>query len=198
MTSDTTMKGVEVFGEEELVASIESGEGHYRACISIGSPRPLLRAPQPGEALHPLVRSAFPDLLRIGIYDLEQRPKGLPLGRLPGVAEARRVLQFYERTRARTGGWTIHCWAGVSRSTACALGLLYILRGDEARAADELRRIRPQAMPNLRFVRAFDQVLGSRLLEQAAKIHASRREELELESRAALDGTYAEMAPADA
>ena len=53
----------------------------------------------------------------------------------------------------------IHCFAGVSRSTAAALILLYMHIGDATEAFDELMAIRPIASPNKRMVRFADEIL---------------------------------------
>jgi predicted protein tyrosine phosphatase len=192
--------GVEVFGEDELVERIQRGEKHRRACISIGDPRPFFRKARIGERLHPAVKSSFESVLRLSFYDREQPVKieGLHRSeRVPELRDARRVLRFFEKTRDRTDGWTVHCWAGVSRSPATALALLFLLRGDEERAAEELRRIRPQAMPNLRLVRHFDALLGSRLIDAARNIYELRHEELISEFRENLDGSLEELEAAD-
>lgn len=178
--------GVEVFGENELVARLMAGEAHYRACISIGNPRPFPFRSGPGEALPPIVRKSFDRILRLSFYDLEEviQVEGLGrLARIPSLRDARRVMRFYDETRPWTDGWTIHCWAGISRSTAVALAILYRLTGDEGEAARRLSRIRPEAMPNLRLVEAFDALLGSRLGGVVGTIYRSRidglREELD-------------------
>ncbi len=165
--------GIEVLAENELVDRLSRGVPHYRACISIGNPRPLLRRAQPGEVVPPHIRASFESLLRLSFYDLEEpmEIEGLVLDRLPRRADAQRVLRFFDRTRGWTDGWTIHCWAGVSRSTAVALALLFLLRGDEDLAAAELGRIRPQALPNRLLLRRFDEVLGSSLGQRAQSFH---------------------------
>ena len=180
--------GVEVYGENELVARLMTGEAHYRACISIGNPRPLLRAPSPGEALHPLIKGSFDRILRLSFYDLEEvveLPDRTRLSRIPSHRDALRVLRFYEATKGQTDGWTVHCWAGISRSTAVALALLYRITGDEAEAARRLVAIRPEAMPNHRLVRAFDALLGSNLSGVLEAVYRDRqdalREELDRE-----------------
>jgi len=177
-TARPSSLGVEVFAENELVDRLARGAPHYRACISIGNPRPLLRKAQPGETVPPHVRNSFESLLRLSFYDLEEPMEfdGLLLERLPHRGDVQRVLRFFDRTKGWTDGWTIHCWAGVSRSTAVALALLFLLRGDEDQAAAELGRIRPQALPNRLLLRRFDEVLGSRLGPAAQGFHAANRE----------------------
>jgi len=174
------------------VARLLAGEPHYRACISIGNPHPLIRRPGPGEAIPPIIRKSFDHILRLSFYDLEEAIE-LPglgrLGRIPTIGDARRVLRFYEATRPATDGWTIHCWAGVSRSTAVALALLYRITRSEEDAARALVRIRPEAMPNHLLVAAFDSLLGSRLSGALDAVYRGRQEAL----RAELDQDLAEL-----
>lgn len=63
----------------------------------------------------------------------------------------------------------VHCHAGISRSSAIALTILAARMGpgSERRAAEELFRIRPEAVPNLHVVALADRILarGGHLLE---------------------------------
>ncbi|NQU11734.1 dual specificity protein phosphatase family protein [bacterium] len=56
----------------------------------------------------------------------------------------------------------IHCYAGISRSTATALAILMQVygQGREEEAVRHLFRIRPQAAPNPRIVLETDLILG--------------------------------------
>lgn len=61
-------------------------------------------------------------------------------------------------------GLLIHCWAGISRSTAAAFATMCALNpdDDEAEIAWTLRRMSPTASPNRLMVRHADEVLGRR------------------------------------
>lgn len=64
----------------------------------------------------------------------------------------------------------LHCFAGISRSTAAALVALAIdARGREAEAAAHLRRCAPHALPNSRIV-----ALADALLECDGRLVAAR------------------------
>ena len=52
----------------------------------------------------------------------------------------------------------IHCMAGISRSTAVCLGLL-AKNIEPRKAADQLRQLRPEAMPNALIVALWDEYL---------------------------------------
>jgi predicted protein tyrosine phosphatase len=56
----------------------------------------------------------------------------------------------------------IHCWAGISRSTAAAYTALCLFRpqADEETLAQELRAASPSATPNRLIVSLADEVLG--------------------------------------
>ncbi len=80
---------------------------------------------------------------------------------LPGEEHVIRLNQFVD-------GWdrrkpiVIHCWAGISRSTAAAFITACRLRPDqdEHAIAQRLRFAAPSATPNLRLVSTADALLG--------------------------------------
>ena len=96
--------------------------------------------------------------LRVGFSDIVAPMEGhLP----PGEAHVRAVLDFaaaWDRARPLV----IHCYAGISRSTAAAYAVACALRPerDEAELAEELRRLAPSATPNRLFVEIADRLLG--------------------------------------
>ena len=96
--------------------------------------------------------------LRLEFHDIVEVREGLVE---PSRESVERLFHFLE-------GWRppdpllIHCWAGVSRSTATA----YIAAcsraeaGTEARIAHKLRRLAPYATPNRLLVTLADRLLG--------------------------------------
>ncbi|MGD8355534.1 MAG: tyrosine protein phosphatase, partial [Methyloceanibacter sp.] len=70
----------------------------------------------------------------------------------------------------------IHCWAGISRSTAGAFVVLCALNphADEHSLARALRRASPTAYPNRRIVALADIVLGRNGRMSAAVDHIGR------------------------
>jgi predicted protein tyrosine phosphatase len=96
--------------------------------------------------------------LKLGVNDIAEATDGLVL---PGEGVVQRLLEFGR-------GWDesepllIHCWAGISRSTASAF-VLACERNPEAseRAiATAMRRAAPHASPNRRIVALADDMLG--------------------------------------
>jgi predicted protein tyrosine phosphatase len=183
--------GVQIFGQHELVERLTSGGWHYSHGISIGNPGRGFGRPDTVEP--PELRRHFRRVLRLAFYDVENvnqlgtmRPR-----RVPRRSDVRRVIRFFRRTRAEADGYTLHCWGGVSRSTAVGLGLLYLLTGSEREAGDILRRIRPEAGPHRAIVRYFDELLGCRLGPVADAIRAEKlekmRKELDLTEEALLE-----------
>ncbi|CAA2106614.1 hypothetical protein MBUL_03760 [Methylobacterium bullatum] len=80
---------------------------------------------------------------------------------LPGEAHVRRIIDFatvWDRERPLL----IHCYAGISRSTAAAYIAACALspERDEAEIARALRAASPSATPNALFVEIADRLLG--------------------------------------
>jgi predicted protein tyrosine phosphatase len=179
--------GVQIFGQLELLEHLEAGGGHYSHCISIGNPGRGFGRPDTVEP--PELRRHFRRVLRLAFYDVEAVGQ---LGAMrPRRSDVRRVIRFFRRTRAEADGYALHCWAGVSRSTAVGLGLLYLVTGSERDAGDILRRIRPGAVPHRAIVRYFDELLGCRLTPVSDAIRAEKlekmRRELDLSGDALLE-----------
>ncbi len=96
--------------------------------------------------------------LFIGVSDITEPMDGHIL---PGEEHVNRLLSFV-RTWDRERPIVIHCWAGISRSTASAFITACALRPhlDEAELALRLRAAAPSATPNPRLVAAADAILG--------------------------------------
>lgn len=79
----------------------------------------------------------------------------------PRMEDAQRLIDFVTGWRRETP-LLIHCWAGISRSTAAAFTTLCLLRPNAAEdeLALELRRAAPSATPNRLFVSHADALLG--------------------------------------
>ena len=132
---------------------------------------PLSRAPhiarerRPSRSVSLLDRdTAFPALgmgerhLQLDVHDIEAEVEGLD-----ACCDARmeRIIQFV-RGWDRSAPILIHCWAGISRSTATAYitACLHNPGTDESAIAQALREASPTAMPNRRFVALADTALG--------------------------------------
>jgi predicted protein tyrosine phosphatase len=98
--------------------------------------------------------------LFIGVSDILEPLDGHVLA---GAEHMERLLAFI-RAWGRESPLVLHCWAGISRSTAgayiaaCALAP----ERDEASIALALREAAPSATPNARFVALADDILGRR------------------------------------
>ncbi len=98
--------------------------------------------------------------LFLGMNDINEPIDGLTP---PGAHHVSRFLDF-------VGGWereapmVVHCWAGISRSTAAAFIAVCALapHRDEIEIASEMRRKSPTATPNMRLVTFADDLLGRR------------------------------------
>jgi predicted protein tyrosine phosphatase len=98
--------------------------------------------------------------LKLGVHDINESVEGLTP---PDEAAVLRIIGFGR-------GWDaerpilIHCWAGISRSTATAFTLACDKNPDvsEAEIAREIRRRSRFAWPNRRIVALADWILGRR------------------------------------
>ncbi|WP_066773445.1 tyrosine phosphatase family protein [Candidatus Viadribacter manganicus] len=131
---------------------------------------PLSRAPEitkqraPSRAVSLLDRdTAFPVLglgdhhLQLDVHDIEVEADGLD-----ACCDTRmgRILEFV-RGWDRNAPILIHCWAGISRSTATAYitACVHNPHADEHAIARALREASPTATPNRRFIALADAAL---------------------------------------
>jgi predicted protein tyrosine phosphatase len=158
--------GVQVFGEHELMDRILKGKKVYSHCISIRSP---------DQQMHEIIRDGFQEVLELKFYDVEreaQLPDTFADKRAPRLEDARAVIDFVNATRSVATGYTLHCWHGHSRSTAAAMGVLFMLLGSEKLAEDYLVRVRPEPKPspNGALLAFFDNLLGSHLIPHGQRL----------------------------
>ena len=96
--------------------------------------------------------------IRLFIHDISEAADGCV------APDAEHVLQLVEFAAAwdRQGPMVVHCWAGISRSTAAAFVMLCALNPavPEALVARLLREASPTAFPNRLMIRLGDSVLG--------------------------------------
>jgi predicted protein tyrosine phosphatase len=95
-------------------------------------------------------------------------------GLVPASADTVAAILDFARNWDGTAPFLIHCWAGVSRSTAAAfiLACSYGRAGEEAAAAQTLRQVAPFATPNPLLVKLADELLhrDGKMVEAVAAI----------------------------
>ena len=110
------------------------------------------------------------DLLHLSMHDIAEPRDGFVA---PSEDHVRAILEF-GRDWDRGAPLVIHCFAGISRSTAAAYVIAAALRPDlgETELARELRRRGPSATPNPLIVAHADRLLsrGGRMIEAIAAI----------------------------
>ncbi|MBV8511030.1 MAG: protein tyrosine phosphatase [Xanthobacteraceae bacterium] len=108
--------------------------------------------------------------LRLQVHDITDPMDGYVI---PQIEHVERLLHFVQRWR-RDAPMVIHCYAGISRSTAAAFIAACALapERDEAAIADALRAASPSATPNPLFVAIADRMLGrdGRMVAAIARI----------------------------
>ena len=98
--------------------------------------------------------------LFLGINDITEPQEGMVL---PAEEHVRRLINFAEAWH-REQPMVIHCFAGISRSTAAAFITLCVTRPDrdEHEIARRLRSVSTIATPNMRLIALADDLLGRR------------------------------------
>ena len=102
--------------------------------------------------------AASGDHLKLTMHDIAMPVDGM---KPPGASQVEELISFI-------GDWDrqkpmlVHCWAGISRSTASAFIAQCILNPEkpEAMLAGELRRLSPSATPNPLIITHADALLG--------------------------------------
>ncbi len=98
--------------------------------------------------------------LRLRFHDIASPLDGYVLAEEAHVADLLRFVRGWDRRAPLV----VHCFAGISRSTASAFVGICALspHRDEAGIAQALRRASPTATPNMRIVFLADRLLGRR------------------------------------
>lgn len=67
-------------------------------------------------------------------------------------------IQALEDLKTQDVNLVIHCYAGIARSTAAALAIIYHIKKDITKSIDILSKLRPQANPNKLMVKYIDEI----------------------------------------
>ena len=96
--------------------------------------------------------------LFLGMHDIPAEMDGF---RAPAKAHVQELIDFVQRWDCSTP-LVVHCYAGISRSTAAAFVIACALnpQRDERAIAQSLREASATAIPNTRLVSLADEVLG--------------------------------------
>ncbi|MCT8997079.1 tyrosine phosphatase family protein [Chelativorans intermedius] len=121
---------------------------HLVSLLSVDAPPPCPAHLDPACCLH------------LAMHDITEERPGLVAPTPEHVA----ALLAFARSWNRVFPLVVHCYAGISRSTAAAYCMAAALdpTRDERALALELRRRCPAATPNIRIVRIADEMLGRR------------------------------------
>lgn len=125
--------------------------------IASHQPARLVSLHSPGAASLDAAGLPAGRVLHLAFNDIAEDRPGLVS---PTLADVEALLAFAEGWRE--GALLVHCYAGISRSTAAALILAAALAPwrDEEELARTLRKLAPQATPNPYLVRLADARLG--------------------------------------
>lgn len=156
---------IQIFGQNELVKHIEKGEKIHSHCISIINPGKPVHENDPSHISPDILIDSFKEVLILDFWDANkvEHIDHFESKKIPSEVDITKILSFVERTKDEATGYTIHCWRGISRSTAVGFGILQYFLNDEKEAADRLIKVRRNTMPLKLIVQLFDKALGSNL-----------------------------------
>lgn len=95
--------------------------------------------------------------LRLGVHDISEPMADAVLA---GEADVAALIDFLGAWRPLEGSLLVHCYAGISRSTACALVAHVMHSNDPLHSTAALAAAAPHARPNRRIVALADAMLG--------------------------------------
>ena len=131
---------------------------HVAAQVAARGPSHLITLLSPPETLPTPAGIAATRHLRLSVHDID-----MPMADMiaPSAVLVERILEFGEGWDA-AAPMLIHCWAGISRSTAAAFTLACARNpdADEIAIAMRLRAASVTAYPNRRIVALADDILG--------------------------------------
>ena len=143
---------------------------HVHRVVAERRPSHVITLLDPPELID-LIDGYGPDRhLRLGVHDIPEQAEGMLC---PDEDTVRAILDFGATWDARTP-LVVHCWAGISRSTATAFTLACERNPgvDPQRIAGALRQASRTAKPNRRIVAIADDMLGrgGRMVDAADSI----------------------------
>lgn len=143
---------IHVCGVPELEAALKSPFTHV---ISIWDPEWIERG-----GVEYQLKKRLPSQTRLHIAYFHDSSSEEPGRRAPVEDDLRRILAFAKDLQPE-GSVLIHCWAGISRSTAVAYAILCQSAGPgrETDCIESVLAIRPQAFPNALIVELADRIL---------------------------------------
>ncbi|MFA6504475.1 MAG: hypothetical protein WCT14_00160 [Treponemataceae bacterium] len=71
----------------------------------------------------------------------------------------------------------VHCYHGISRSAAVALGLLYLATGSEQKAIKQIMKQNSKVNPHKDILKYFDELVGSNFSDMDKAITAEAADE---------------------
>ena len=148
---------IQILSIYSLAEKMKNKEKLYSLCVSITDPEPPVKNLNYKNFFKKTCRLCFHDIDKLSDMPKQDKPK------LVQPRHIKKAVRFYRKNIHNADGFTIHCHAGVHRSSAVGLIYLYLSSCSEQSAADELLRLRPLPMPNRRMILLFDQLYNTDL-----------------------------------
>jgi len=146
---------IEIFSVYEMEEKLKLGSKLYSHCISIGSPGSTM----------PVFRNRFISILRLEFNDIYSK-KDMPndqSAKPPKMDSIKKIIKFYNETKDFATGYTIHCHAGVHRSVAVGMIILYLMNNSIEFVKNEIIKVKAFPLPNRKVLELFDRQYKSNL-----------------------------------
>lgn len=111
--------------------------------------------------------------LRLSVNDIAEHREGMVLPDEEHIEQILNFIDHWDESSPPKSPLLIHCWAGISRSTAAAyIALCHLNEGAEYKAAMLMRATARHAQPNRRLVALADGLMGrkGRMIEAVAEM----------------------------
>jgi len=146
---------IEIFSVYKMEEKLQLGSRMYSHCISIRSP---------GSNVLDFKNRSVSVLLLVfnDIYSKKDIPNDLTV-KPPNMTSIKKIVKFYEDTKNSATGYTIHCHAGVHRSVAVGMILLFLMNNSIEFVRDEIIKVKAFPLPNRKLLELFDRHYNSNL-----------------------------------
>ena len=159
---------IEIYGQRELESICKDNDFNNSILISIGNPHRILRRKNVDEQIPKIFKTKFDKILRLEFYDVSKKSdlQKTQVKRIPKENDVKKAIRFFEQHRDKKDRLIIHCWGGVSRSTAIGICILYLILQDEESVITKIGEIRKEALPNAKIKEIIDNIYKTGFTER--------------------------------
>ena len=166
------INSVEIYSQNDLERKCRKNNFNDAVLISIGNPHWFFSNRKIDEKIPVIFKTKFDSILRLEFFDLVDTKDVQPWKprRIPKLRDLNKVISFYNDSKYNYNRVIIHCWGGISRSTAMGLLVLFLIHKNVDIAIRELKKLQPYALPHAGILTMIDQLYETNFLEHRMEI----------------------------